>query len=508
MRSLRIRFPAGHFRFLPALAALAILTGTASGPAYAAQGLPGLKLAAVVEPRGEEPAATGSVNPQETPSPKSELQIIGVRAELKATRTGAPAPAGGTAFATILLSNETQARSVEAVIELSAQGPEIRQIIGSADDGGDGSSSRVITVKNIKQKKPERITVELLLKEAESDSADRANRLRVTLRQPGGGLADTTEFTWKVVDCPGAYYGRLTELREASDEAIGELLKSVQKPDKERPGRWLFTPAASTVSAKCLRSERVHDRRTGRRYNRCVEFEQPDSGPDPEVMKLERDVIRFASPLVSRRTVDPELSVKRNTGWVSYKIGTDLRTYLSQPKSPALCTGVPSFIGYYQRKIGEVTKRIGLFQDKAEEARKVAHARVLMAREAAASSAGGHPGWGGASLSLAAPEPDAGLKQLAMAAAALTGDTALQDGVAASDSTFAALELFKAFFNGKEDAAMPKDISKAVTAALGAIEAADYIAAAAVPYSGIDRHIVGNLDAISRAYGEHCACAQ
>ncbi|MEC9369291.1 MAG: hypothetical protein VX871_11450 [Pseudomonadota bacterium] len=468
-----------------------------------------MRLAATIETiHGEAASVTGSLKADKATPAKDHLDANGIRAQLRATPSGAPAPAGGTAFATILLTNETEDKSVSAELVFDAVDTEIKSITGGTQKDDDGSGAKVVVVPKLLQRQTERITVELQLKD--NAAAKGNNRLRVTLRQPGAASAsDSTVLSWSVADCPGAYYNELVRIRETSAEAIATLLKSVQAPDRDRPGRWLFPPTASSrPGAACLKSEKYYDRRYRRTFVRCTEYETLGPDIDADILKREAQVLRFASPLVSRRTVDPELSIKRNAGWVSYKIGTDLQGYLTQPKSPAICTGVLEFTGYYRGKLSEVTSRIDMYSSNAEDSLKVARARVALARAAAANSTEGHPGWGAGPIDSSPPEGDASLRQLIAASASLTGDKPLQDSVAAAASDFEALQAMKAFLDGNGAAAFPKDVAAALRPALSAIEAADYIAATAGHYAAIDRHIGGSLASIDKAHADHCGCSR
>ena len=164
-----------------------------------------------------------------------------------------------------------------------------------------------------------------------------------------------------------------------------------------------------------------------------------------KITKEERAVFKFAGKYVRTRTVDPQLSVKQHYGWVSQRVATDLRGYLKQDKHPAICSGVIEFADYFAKRMDDVSKRAGTFEDNRKKAHNRAAVRTAELRDLVKAEPGGHPGWGTAPLSVTYAGADRTLQQMISDLANLAGENAPQEEIAQASDAYAALKIMRGF---------------------------------------------------------------
>ncbi len=486
-----------------------------------------LRLAMTIEENKQTPPAAESAARRDAdqhlvttvsfPAPKQELSAGAIRARLKLPGAGMQFSDGTPAFAEITLTNETSAKPVDAEILLETEIAEISFISGKRVGSTDTDGGKFATIKGLRKGKARKIFVELVLRGAardENQTAQAANTLRITLRTASsdGNVSDSTVVAWPVADCAGAFYSQIVSIREQNSARIGPALKAAWRRDRQRPGRWLFKPPVSGSASKrvCARWRRYWDPRRGRYRARCTRYRTVRRGgaAGVKVTKEERRLINFAAKWVRTRAIDPQLSTKQNFGWVSQKVAIDLRGYLKQDKHPAICTGVSEFVGYYTKRMADFRKRSELFSAHLAKARTLAFAKAAEAREAVKADPGGHPGWGAVPLSISTPESGRTLESLIAGLVELGGGDAPGEEIRQAPSTFAALKSARKYVSDDGLSGLAKMARNSILHALSLIETADYIAAVAHHYSELDATIIGSLEAVQKAHGKHCTCAQ
>lgn len=470
------------------------------------------RLAMKIETKEETGAGAPSIDTPtgSLPAPKEELLAGGVKAKLKLTGAGIRLPAGTPAFAEIVITNVGGAKHATAELVLDPDVAEIRHVSGKLVTLQDTGDSRIAVVKKLRKGKARKLSVELLLRgDQGAASEDVVNRLRITLRPGDGAASDSTIVSWPVADCASRFYRQIVAVREQNADRIGKALKAAWARDRERRGRWLFAPSVSRRAKRvCRRWTRVWDWQRGRYRSRCTRYvtvrRASPSGIKPT--KAERAVIRLADKYVRSRARDPRLSSKQHYGWVSQKAASDVRRYLRQDKHPAICTGVEGFVGYYEERMADVTKKAKEFEEELAKARKLVEARIKSIRDIIKAEPGGHPGWGTAPLSLADDGDDRTLTELIAELVGLADDRASVADVTQAPSAYEALKRAKAVTSDEGFKQLSKDTRKLILHTLTLLEAAEYIAAVGRHYSELDQSITGSLRALRAAHGEHCTC--
>ena len=501
---------------------------------------------------------------------KSELSAGGVKAEFSQASTQALFSAGSSVFTEITLTNEGESDKVLADLVLEAEQGEIKNVSGKdvsrAEDGG----THVVRIDNLKKGKPRKIVVETALAgEAPTSGGRGESRMVVTLRRPAQPEyetkevvtsvrksycrrygtystwrgtrrrcvrwgkrtvkkrktvripivkaeassepvpSDSTILVWAVSNCAQAFHAELAKLMETKGSRMGDALKAARTRDRRRPGSWMFRPESASSKRTCVKRSRYWDRRRGRYRSRCVEYESASDG-EPETgtpKKQVRAVHRLANTFVRSRAIDPEMSTRKNFGWVSQKVATDLRGYLKQDPHPAICTGAVQFVDYFDGRLGEFFERGDKFDKSAKTARSIAVERVAAARKAVSKDPSGHPAWGAMPISLAEakPAPGSSLQNLVVETARLTSNGDLVSEVKEAENAYDALKVMNSWMkkDGKE---MNGDSRKAVRRALGAIEAADYLQVVAGHYGALNDTLKGSIIAVRDAHGRHCKC--
>ncbi len=459
---------------------------------------------------------------------KTELSAGAVRAALTAAKPGTLFGAGSSVFTEITLSNESDAANTQADLVLEAEEGEIAGVTGKNLATAEDGAVRMVRVGDLKKGEAQKIVVELKVNGAADAGARGESRMKVTLRQPSNpkyetkvitntvsksycraygytqfwngrrrrcvrwgrrnttrkkeiripvmeaaavveGPSDQTILRWPVSNCAQAFYSAITKVRETKSDAMGDALKRARSRDRSRSGGWLFSPPNDSAEA--------------------------------------RKVNRQARVFVRSRGIDPEMSSKRNYGWVSQKVATDLRGYLKQDAHPAICTGAIGFVGFFDGRMKDFWQRAEKFSKAADDAQAIALDKVIKAGEI--TTAGAQPAESSAqivsSTAAAAPQKPQ-LQALILQLAGQTGDEALKDEVAQAPSAHAALKAMSSGLKKKRDAPLDKQQVSAIKKALGAIEAAEYLSLVAGQYQDLRDTIEGSMVAIRDAHGTHCRC--
>jgi len=555
------------FLVLLLLLSCAMVLGIQTGPALSD---PVRMAASDRTAEGTPQDVTSTIAPSNQAS-KNELNAGGIRAEIGQAPANALFSAGSSVFTEITLTNDGAAQDVLADLVLEAERGEIKSVTGKNVSRAEDSTTHVVRVDKLKKGKPRKIVVETaLLSETPASGTTGESRLVVTLRKPSqpeyetkivetpvkksycrrygttrtwSGTrrrcvrwgkrtvtrrkevrvpvintaaaaepvpSDTTVLVWSVSNCAQAFHAELTKLMETKGARMGDALKAARARDRSRPGSWMFKPSMSGGSGRnCVSRKRYWDSRRGRYRSRCTRYEDEESAgtesgtPTKEV----RAVNRLANTFVRSRGIDPEMSTRRNYGWVSQKAATDLRGYLKQDPHPAICTGAIQFVDYFDGRLGDFFKRGDSFSKSAQTARTVAAEQVAAARKTIDTDPSGHPAWGATPIGFAKAkgDPNSSLQILVVDVASLTSDSELVAEVKNSGDAYGALKTMNSWMkqDGKE---VSDDSRKAMRRALAAIEAADYLQVVAGHYDELRDTLKGSIVAVRDAHGRHCRC--
>ena len=506
---------------------------------------------------------------------KSELNAGGIRAEVGQAPADALFSAGSSVFTEITLTNDGTAQDVLADLVLEAERGEVKNVTGKNVSRAQDGPTHVVRVDKLKKGKPRKIVVETaLVSEAPAGGRDGESRLVVTLRKPSqpeyetkivetpvtksycrrygtssiwsGSRrrcvrwgkrtvtkrkevkvpvvkaaaaaepvpSDTTVLVWSVSNCAQAFHAELAKLMETKGARMGDALKAARTRDRSRPGSWMFQPKLSGGSGRnCVSRKRYWDSRRGRYRSRCTRYEEDDSAESDTgtPTKDVRAVNRLANTFVRSRAIDPEMSTRRNYGWVSQKAATDLRGYLKQDPHPAICTGAVQFVDYFDGRLGDFFKRGESFSKSAQTARAIAAEQVAAARKTVDADPSGHPAWGATPIGIAKAkgegegDPNSSLKELVVNVASLTSDSELMAQVNDANDAYAALKTMNSWLK-KDGNEISDNSRKAIRRALAAIEAADYLQVVAGHYDELRDTLKGSIIAVRDAHGRHCRC--
>ncbi|MDA7947477.1 MAG: hypothetical protein MPJ78_08365 [Hyphomicrobiaceae bacterium] len=445
-----------------------------------------------------------------------ELSADGLAGTITVLRTGHPFPVGGSAFAQIRISNKSKSKFTDAELALRADTASILNVSGGRLEVRQEGEERVARLKRIRKGRPRTVIIELKLQDPSTpDQNAPENRLHVTLRVPGGA-GDTATLDWEITNCAGEFYSEIVKVREGSGSGISDKLKAVKSRDKSRPGRWLFPPRLkrSRATRKCIRRARRWSYQRGRYVYRCVRYKriEPVVVADATPVKFERSVFNFAGTFVRSRTMDGALDRRRDTGWATHRVSQNLKGFLQQDSSPAICTGAIQFFNYFDDRMTGFVKRAAKLDDMDSKAQRLASLRtddaIRAAETAAAEKAepGGHPGWGTTPLDLPQAQEKAELKRQIQNLAQITGDAQLGQSVADADNAYAALKVMSAYYKSDAGKALNKPTRAALYQALSAIEAADYIGKVAMRYADLHQALIGSMETLRHAHGRSCQC--
>ena len=501
---------------------------------------------------------------------KNELSAGGIRAEVGQAPPQALFSAGSSVFTEITLTNEGDTDQVLADLVLEAERGEIKNVSGKNVSRAEEDGTHVVRVDKLRKGRPRKVVVETaLVSETPTSSSRGESRMVVTLRRPAqpeyetkevvtkvrksycrrygtystwSGVrrrcvrwgkrtvnrrktvkvpvvkaaatdepvpSDSTVLVWSVSNCAQAFHAELAKLMETKGSRMGDALKAARTRDRRRLGSWMFRPDMSKAKRTCIKRKRYWDRRRGRYRTRCVEYESPpeDVAETGTPKKEVRAVNRLANTFVRARAIDPEMSTRKNYGWVSQKVATDLRGYLKQDPHPAICTGAIQFVDYFDGRLGDFYERGDKFTKSAKTAHTIAIERLADARTAVSKDTSGHPASGALPISLAQAKPgsDTSLQSMVVTTAQLTSDGDLESEVKGAENAYDSLKVMNAWLkkNGKE---MNEDSRKAIRRALAAIEAADYLEVIAGHYGALNDTLRGSIVAVRDAHGRHCKC--
>lgn len=341
---------------------------------------------------------------------KSALETAGIQMQLPDVPSTASFPAGGVAFAQFDISNRSGANYATVELAFEPERADIRAIKGTKLRKQIVGGAHVVQLPRLRRGRSQSVLVELQLSSAPSGTAEPAatNRLRVTLRVPGQPDTDSAVLAWQVADCASGYHAAITGIRDANIERMTAALTKARKGDPLISGQWIFPPpgVGRMVTVKrrvCVRRQRVWSYQRQRWRYRCVRYgtrnvkvrSKAVTGGTAE----DRKVFGMANTFLRTRGTDPQLrNASAGPAWVLKRVAQDLRAYLGQSAHPALCTGVPQVMGYYDKKLVHFHTREAEIADLQTRANALLAQYETQLRDALIEQPDGHPGVGGAPL--------------------------------------------------------------------------------------------------------------
>ncbi len=256
-----------------------------------------------------------------------------VRGELIVPPQDGPIAAGSSVFAQIKLSTLAEGRQhISADLLIEAEHGEIGAVTGATGEVQDDGQLVRATIDGLRKGRDRILQVEVKLPRARSGRTG----LKVTLSSNDPARAYTlasfeeasAEIVWYAKDCAGSYASALRQIRDNAQWRPMERWREASMADASLPRSWLFTTKDSRPNAG---------------------FAEPQTTGSSST-RNERQIFSEADKLVRARK-DPALDREGTLGWTLGKLADDLESYLSQPGSPAICTGVAGLLNYYQSRL-------------------------------------------------------------------------------------------------------------------------------------------------------------
>jgi hypothetical protein len=169
--------------------------------------------------------------------------------------------------------------------------------------------------------------------------------------------------------CSAAYHTELSTARQRHDAALGNAHNASRVGETQLPGRWLLSADLfpSPKKKAMPKPERVCAepvRRGGRTM--CAKWELKAATPvaltevkiDLKPTAGELASLKFLNDFVTARAAIPEVGNNGRYNWLVARVASDLRSYLSQPPHPALCSGASQMLDFYQGQLAPLIKRM------------------------------------------------------------------------------------------------------------------------------------------------------
>jgi len=418
---------------------------------------------------------------------KTELVIGGLRASLNPNELGAILTVGGTAFVTVTITdpggNKTASLLAEMetgkVVSITGKGVQTTNASGglSAEIGLPASGATSVIV-------------EFAVKDGETiHGATLRSRLRLTLLPSKGG-SDETMLSWKLADCAGDYKHELAKIVDDRRARMVGTLDAVSAAEANWPTAWVFAPAKPAALPTVCKPQK------GKAASICKTAPAVKASAGDALASLdEARVLELANAILHQKGALPQYQQRTQPlRQASYTLLSGLRAYMEQDAHPALCSGVVDMLHYYETRTGLLRNTIDETKAALVRARTLAneHIAALASAGVTAASATG-PG---------DPSPADLVDQVAKAVLAPAD---LADVVASKD-IWAKLRQLKGLLDGSATSSLANERRATATAALGMIEAVQYLTSAVPKYARLDETIYGTMSAIETAHKKACVC--
>ena len=306
-------------------------------------------------------------------------------------------------------------------------------------------------------------------------------------------------------NCSAGYHSALEKLLTARGGDLNAAMAMMRASDPALPGRWIYAQALFNAKGSrppvddrvCVDKARVAGR------VRCTRYEpRPiDALPSELVINTQPNadelrVLKALNDTVVGRGLAPEVGNNGRYTWVTQRATSDLKTYISQPEHPALCSGGREVAEFYGNALRPLQKRAEDVGEMVKKARALALTRVSEAS--------------GGSGDVPADAPLIDLVALSLKAT-LSAEQVAE--VANEKTAIAALQraksgLIAAQVDAAKEVAAPEAAGKVVAAgrAVRILEAAAYAELMAERYRKFGMAVLSLPRDIQAAHAQACTC--
>jgi len=460
---------------------------------------------APIAPKAAVPLPPAEPFPMDA-SAKSELVVGGLHAKIDFKGPTTVVPVGGTAIVTVTITDGGGNKSV--MVTADAEVGEVVSITGKGVKPtpiAGGLSTQIALPAN----GPTEAIVALAVKQGSPGPDGKLrSRLRLALAPQLGGR-DETILPFALADCAGNYKNELSKIIGDRRAQMMGTLDWVAAPEADWPANWLFPPAKLAPAISCTP-------RRGKIAASCRATPGIKAQPDQATTTIDdARMLEFASQVQRQRGALPQFQHRTQPlRQASYTMLNSLRMYMEQDANPALCNGVDYMLDYYRSRTGLLRKTIDEAKTALDRARQLLATRmaeVTGAPSAQAPSVGLRLASNEPAAMTAAPAAPGPVDPTLADLADQVGQTILSAADVAdlksSPDIWSKLRKLKAFLDGPAAAALPPERRSAAVAALGMIEAVQYLGATVPRYERLDAMIYGTMSVISDAHQHSCVCS-
>lgn len=315
-------------------------------------------------------------------------------------------------------------------------------------------------------------------------------------------------------NCPERFYKALQWIKNQRISRIKTAVNGISKANAALKGNWLFPLGKVRTVSRCLKYKYY---RSGRK--KCLRYSRERLRTGAEfISSAERAFVKKAEVFVRSRGRDPLLKSRSPSSWVVNQVSNNLRGYASQPQHPAICTGVPRMVDYFEGNLRKVSKRFGEINGLADKAAPFIKARLHQLNQALLKSSESvsdrlllHKAYLTAPLNYREPDGNSfGLNSLVLTSLAvrlterLFGYSAARE-LAVSEGPFPTFEKIRSLYNARRTQ-LTADGAEAFSGLMGLLEATAYIYELARKYDDLGLSLFGSLTSLRAAHQAHCTC--
>lgn len=285
--------------------------------------------------------------------------------------------------------------------------------------------------------------------------------------------------------CAGAFHNALTTIRSERAPSLSGLPQRLSTIDASWPGRWLFAGGIA-IPAK----------RNNAAVKPTIAQSAPAATTETDPTDDERRVAGFLGEFVEARGALPEFGPNGKWTWLLTKASSELRGYMGQTLHPALCTGAPEMMDFYNTEFSRLKRRSDDAQEMAASAREILAYR--------------HKTWQAtiATTDTVKPTPQPMLTMIKAVADWILNSSGA-DAVAVEANILAALAQTKASLPGEGASGKSTPYQyRAALALLRALELAVYAELVVERYQPLNVGLFATTGDIRTAHNRSCTCAE
>ncbi|GJM01657.1 MAG: hypothetical protein DHS20C08_01580 [Rhodomicrobium sp.] len=306
-------------------------------------------------------------------------------------------------------------------------------------------------------------------------------------------------------NCPQRFYSSMKWIKSERIAYIKDVIKPISAADKSLPGRWLF-PLGRVKSAKvCQRYKYYH---SGRR--KCLKYSRARVVTGAAFLsKDEQSFFAAAGKYVRSRGRDPLVKPRSPSYWVVNRVSRDLKMYTSQPEHPAICTGVPRMIDYFEGNLKKVSAQVERIRQLSAQSENFIARRIDLLNQALLQSENDYGRADGewSRIVLSERLETRGQPPLTIAiklAERLFGYATARELVS-DKGAMATFKNIRTLFKSKRRF-FSSEGAAAFTGLMGILEASHYVMTMNDKYQDLNLYLFGSLTSLKTAYGTHCNC--